>query len=123
MVETNNIILPVIIDSGEAVSHAADLSAFALNKDNFRLFGIIMPAAWTTANLTFQASFDSGLTWIDIMDALGTEYTVTAGTSRYIPVDPTPFSAIPMLKIRSGTASTPVDQTEERTLALILRSY
>lgn len=123
MVETNTITLTATIASGASLSGAIDMSAFALNKDNFRLFGIIMPAAWTTANLTFQASFDSGLTWIDIMDALGTEYTVIAGTSRYIPVDPTPFAAIPMLKIRSGTVSTPVNQGADRIVALIMRAY
>lgn len=127
MAETNIIVLPVTINSGEAVSHSADLSAFALNKDNFRLFGIVMPSVWTAANLTFQASFDSGLTWYDIYDADtttgGTNYEVAASASRYIPIDPTPFSATPMIKVRSGTVATPVNQAADRILALILRSY
>jgi len=123
MVETNTLPLVATIASGASISDAVDMSAYAINKDNYRLFGIVMPAAWTAANLTFQASFDGGTTWNDVMDATGTEYTVTAGTSRYIPVDPTPFAAIPMLKIRSGTAAAPVNQAADRALTFILRSY
>lgn len=43
---------------------------------------IQMPAAWTTANLTFQCSAD-GTTYADVYDKDGAEYTVTAAASRY----------------------------------------
>ncbi|NTU77322.1 MAG: hypothetical protein HGA90_05865, partial [Alphaproteobacteria bacterium] len=46
------------IASGTSLSDAQNLGGL-------RLFGLVMPAAWTTANLTFQASFDGGATWGD----------------------------------------------------------
>ena len=117
------------IASGASLSDAINLNSMAPNslgqtpKSGLRLFGIVMPSSWTTANLSFQASIDGGTTYVDIMDATGTEYVVTAGTSRFIPVDPTPFSAISLLKVRSGTTGTPVNQSGTRTLTLVLRRF
>jgi len=119
----------VVISSGESLSGAVNLQNRTPNalgitgKAGLRLFGIVMPSAWTAANLTFQASFDGGTTWVDVMDATGAEYVVTAGTSRYIPIDPTPFSAIALLRIRSGTSVLPVNQADARSLTLVLRNY
>lgn len=107
--------VPVTISSGQSLSAAADLGGL-------RLFGIVMPSAWATANLTFQMSHDGGSTWSNVYDASGNELTATAGTSRFIALDPANFAAVTMLKVRSGTSGTPVNQGADRVLQLVLRA-
>ena len=123
MKETNTILLSTNISSGSSLSGVIDMSAFALNKDNYRLFGIVMPSAWTAANLTFQASYDGGTTWVNVWDATGDEMSVIADANRWIALIPDALSAISFLKIRSGSSSSAVNQSSDRTLNLILRSY
>lgn len=103
----------VSIASGAALSSAVDLSGTSL-------VAIQMPSAWTTANLTFQAS-DAGTTYNNVYNDAGTEYSVTAGGARYIITDPTEFIGIRYLKLRSGTAGTTVAQGAARTVTFVLR--
>lgn len=108
------------IASGQSLSDGVSVGGL-------RLFGIVMPAAWTDANITFQASFDDGSTWVDAYDAdtisAGNEYKISAAASRFIGLDPNYFAAIPMIRLRSGTSSLPVAQAAARTITLVLRSY
>lgn len=85
---------------------------------NGRLVGIQMPATWAAANITFQASAN-GDTFYDVYDSAGTEVSVTAVQARYIVLDPTARGFF-HLKVRSGTAATPVNQTTARTLVLLV---
>lgn len=87
------------------------------------LVAIVMPAAWTTANLTVLASTTSGGTFNPVYDESGNEYVITASTSRVITFAATPCVMAPLryIKLRSGTAATPVDQTTTRTLYLITK--
>ena len=73
------------------------------------LVGIIMPAAWATANLSFQASHDAS-DYHDMYSAAGAEYTVAASAGQYIVIDPNDFAGVGNLKIRSGVAATTVAQ-------------
>lgn len=108
--------LPVEIESGASLTNI-------INLGGLRLFGIIMPPEWTTANLTFQMSPDAGTTWVDMLDQNGNEILATATTSSYIALNmPQQFSAIQYLRIRSGSSVLSVAQTEERTVQLLLRS-
>lgn len=104
-----------VITSGVSLSTA-------VNIDPYRLVGIAMPATWTAANLTFQASHDNGTTYNNLYDDLGTEMTVTAAASRYITLDPAVFAGINYLKVRSGTSGTPVNQGGDRTITLVTRT-
>lgn len=97
---------------GESLSGAVDCSAG-------RAARISMPAAWDTANLTFQASAD-GVTYNNLYDSSGTEYTVTAAASRSILLPLVDFISIRYLKIRSGTSGSAVNQTAARTITLVL---
>ena len=106
--------LPANIASGASITDA-------INLGGLRVFGIVIPAEWTAANLTFQASFDAGATWVNIFDKAGDEFTVSASASRYVILDPIDFAAIQMLKIRSGMSATPVTQTALRDINLVLR--
>lgn len=111
-----------VIASGASLSGAIDLRGTHVTNKGLRLFGIVMPAAWTAANLTFQASFDGGTTYVNMYDYNGLEVVATASTSRLIVLDPVVFASIPLLKIRSGTAASAVNQGGDRTLTLVLRS-
>lgn len=85
------------------------------------LIGIIMPASWTAAVLSFQGSVDGGTTYYDLYDSTGTEKTVaTVGTSRIIMLPPQDWFAIDAIKVRSGTTGSAVNQGGARTIQLIL---
>lgn len=73
--------------------------------------GVVIPASWETADLTFQASLD-GVTWSDLYNDAGTEVTVKAAASRAVSLDTKYLGLAPfeLVKIRSGTAQTPVVQ-------------
>lgn len=105
--------LSAVIASGESLSAPNALGTF-------RLVGLIMPASWTSANLTFQISVDRE-NFSNFYDDLGTEVTVTAAASRYIALDPALFAGCLAIKIRSGTSGSPVNQGGDRTISLVTR--
>lgn len=104
-----------VIASGASISPSVNLGGL-------RLFGLVLPAAFTAASLTFQVSFDNGVSWMNMYDASGSEVCVTASTSRYIALDPSLYSAVCMIRLRSGTASAPVAQAQDTSITLVLRS-
>ena len=110
----HTIAVPVVIANGAAISAAIDLGGCTL-------VGIHMPAAWTTANLTFSASEDSVAAYDSIYDASGTEKTVTAAASRFIHLTASDWIGFKNIKIRSGNAGSPVNQGAARTIVLLLR--
>jgi hypothetical protein len=95
---------------GESLSPAVDLA-------NQRAVRIAMPAAWTTANLTFQVSVD-GVTYNNLYDKDGVEYVVQAAVSRSILLPIVDWLGVRYLKVRSGTSGTPVVQVAARILML-----
>jgi hypothetical protein len=107
--------VPATITDGQSQTPPVDLGGL-------RLFGIVVPPVWTAASLTFQVSFDGGANWADMYDINGNELTAHAEASCYIAIDPVNFAAVPMLKVRSGTSSAPVNQEQDATLQLVLRA-
>ncbi|NVO13894.1 MAG: hypothetical protein HXX10_07645 [Rhodoplanes sp.] len=103
-----------LISSGSALSAAVALGAGTL-------VGIAMPAAWDAAALTFQVSSDGGGSWQEAQGAAAV-LTYSAAAGQYIAIDPALWRGVNMVKIRSGTLGTPVNQTADRTLTLITRS-
>ncbi len=101
------------IASGAALSSAVYLGA------NF-LVGIYIPSNWTSANVTFQASPDGGTTWGELYSYLGAEITFVAAPSQFLAVDPTLWKGARSLIVRSGTAATPVNQSNTVNLTLVL---
>jgi len=81
---------------------------------------LIMPSAWTAADLTFQASDDAG-GFKDIYSAANAELAINVAASRFIPITPTNFQATDRIKIRSGTAGVPVNQAAERVITVVCR--
>jgi len=108
--------VPATIATEESLSAEIDLGAGRV------LCGIDMPADWTAANLTFQASYNSGGTFDNLYDQYGTEKTVTAAEDRFIPLDdPAFWMGVRYLKVRSGTAASAVAQGAERVIQLIVK--
>jgi hypothetical protein len=97
---------------------------------DFAIVGIIMPATWTTANLTFQVSTErinqtpaesAPSTFANVYDDSGNEVTVTAAASRALMLSQNVLIVGKTFKIRSGTSGTPVDQTATRVLTVLAR--
>jgi len=83
--------------------------------------GIITPAAWTDAVLTFQVSADDD-DYFDMYTSAGAEYTIPMGPDRYIALDPRDFWGAQYIKLRSGTTLVPVSQAADRDFTLVLRN-
>lgn len=107
--------VPVVIANGASLSAMLDCSGGKLQ-------GIIMPSAWTAAGLSFAVSNKSDGTFVPLYDNAGSEVTVTAAINQALNLAAAPKSldAWRFIKIRSGTAGTPVSQAAERTLIAIL---
>ncbi len=103
------------IAAGQSLSAQVDIGGWTL-------VGIVVPANWTTAGLSFQASADGGATWGELLDMTATAITVSsiAGAAR-IAIDPTKLRGVRSLKVRSGTSGAPVAQTNAVTLTLLTR--
>lgn len=103
---------PITIASGQSLSGDVHLH-------QQRLFGILMPAAWDVAALTFQASIDA-TNFFDVYDDSGNVLTMQAAANRFIVIaSPLAYLGIQRIKVRSGTPSVAVNQTAERILKLI----
>lgn len=106
------------IASGQSLSNEVDLEGFSV-------VAIEMPGAWTAAGLSFQAASLRGGTHKDLYDDAGAEVQVSAGASRVVAVtgaDADALAPLRFIKIRSGTAATPVNQAAERSLRLICKA-
>lgn len=88
-------------------------------------FAIEMPTAWTTAGITFLGAHSPTGTFYKIVGDTGTELSLAAATSEIIAIDTATkvqaLRAFKYIKIRSGTADSPVNQAAARTLYLITK--
>lgn len=101
------------------IANGASLSG-ALNIDQRNLFAILMPAAWTSAAMTFQGSYD-GTTYYDLYDENGVEINFTVAASRYVLISaPIKFLGLKKLKVRSGTSASAVNQGGDRAIGIIV---
>jgi hypothetical protein len=120
-------VLPLTVQPVE-IAEGAALSA-AVNLGETTLLGIVLPANWTAAGLSFQASPDGGTTWCELFDyATGAAIAVPAVTPPsdslgvFVAVDPAKLRGVGTLIIRSGTEASPVNQTNAVTLTIISRN-
>ena len=112
-VSASSLLTPTLdIAIGLSLSAAIDLGAAKLAR-------ITVPAAWTAANLTFQTSPDN-VTFSDLYDKAGVEYTVTAAAAHAIAIPVSDNMVGRYIKVRSGTGALPVVQAALRTLTLSL---
>jgi hypothetical protein len=100
-----------IIASGGSLSGGVDLGEETL-------VGIIMPSAWTAADITFQVSNDN-VTFYNLYDK-DAEVTLTSpDASLAVAIDPVNLYPWQYVKVRSGTAATPVNQADARSITLL----
>jgi hypothetical protein len=107
------------------ISAGASLSN-AINLGQRVIVALQLPSGWDAAALTFQGSYD-GVTFGDIYDDGGTEVTIASGT---IVVNRTIVNAgileklagVLFLKVRSGTAGVPVNQTADRIIRVMQKA-
>lgn len=115
---SNPTYLPPTVTVTATIASGASLSG-AVDLGQNRLWAVLMPGTWTAAALTFQASLD-GITYYSLYDNTGTEVSWTVAASQFqYELFPAKWLAIRWLKIRSGTAGTPVNQGGDRTLTII----
>lgn len=107
--------LDVTIANGQSVSPAAAIGGY-------HVVGILMPAAWTAAALSFQGSLDD-VTFRPLFDRYGTEVSFTVAASRLLIVSPTDLGTLKSLKLQSGTSTAAVPQGQAATLTLLLKRY
>lgn len=119
----------VTISAGQSLSNA-----FSLKRAEY--VALVMPSAWTAANITFQAAFvpnPQATDWRNVFDASG-ELVVAADANAVVVL---PSSGVfvllnpiwretgggmwPNLRIRSGTAATPVAQAATRNIVVLAR--
>jgi hypothetical protein len=101
----------VTILSGASVSSSVYVGGHIIT-------GLLMPAAWSAAGLTFQASRD-GVDWLDVYDEDGEVIVASAGASRLIILTKRWLEPVAFIQLRSGTAAAPVNQGAERTIVIL----
>lgn len=104
--------MTVTIAAGESLSTAANLNYCSPMR-------LDVPTK-TDGVLSFQLSEDGGATYRDLYDEDGGVVTITASTgNRSIRVNPGDFWNIIRMKIRSGTPSAAVNQTNAITIGIV----
>jgi hypothetical protein len=112
----------VTIGAGASLSDAVDVHGLTIA-------AIVCPAGWDAADITFQASaedrpvssdLEGGATFYNVYTEADAEYTVQAGASRFITVDPQKFRGALWVKLRSGTSGVAVNQVDAVTVQVIL---
>lgn len=102
------------IAASASVSSSVDLRYGAL-------VGVYVPASWTSASITLQASRD-GVTFQDVRNVTGDDFELRAGAGNcFLPLAPLELQGVKHVRLRSGTAAVPVNQAAERVLTLVTR--
>lgn len=103
------------IQSGTALSPQTNLGGKTL-------IGIFLPANWTTASLSFQASPDGGATFGELVDASAAAIAISSvAAGIFVTLDPTKWRGINCIKVRSGTSGAPANQAATVALQLVTR--
>lgn len=104
-----------ILDGPSGLSAAINLRGFVPK-------GILMPAAWGAASVTFQAAEAEAGTYQDLYDSAGTEVSVTVAGGRAVGFSTAVqdlLAGVAFVKLRSGTTAVPVNQGANRALILV----
>lgn len=104
----------IVIASGASLSNVLDLGAY-------RAQAILMPAAWTAADLSVRAGASEAQLG-DMYTADDAEWRIASAqvvAGRYRLLDPVEFYGARFLQFRSGLSAAPVVQGAARTLYVI----
>jgi hypothetical protein len=111
--------LKIYTTKSAVIANGASLSG-VIDLEQLNITGLLIPAAWTAADITFQVSPD-GTTFGDLVDSSGNEVKLSGiAAGKFIGVNLAEASGVRYLKIRSGTSAAAVNQAAERTISLIV---
>jgi hypothetical protein len=83
------------------------------------LAGLILPATWDAANISFRVSAD-GTTAFDLFDGTTERVVTTAGVlGKAVALDSSTWLPWRYVVVRSGVVATPVNQTAARNITLL----
>ena len=101
------------------ILNGASLSG-AIGCEGRDVVAIITPGTVAGTQFTFQASADNA-TWSNVYDDAGNELTITMAASRYVSLGTVAklLRAVRFLKVRTGTAGTPSNQSADRVFYLV----
>lgn len=102
------------------IANGASESA-PIDLDGYVLGAVLLPAAWTAADLTVLAS-DDGDTWLPVYDRAGNEYVIDADTSRWTLLPREATESFRHVKLRSGVVGAAVAQGAARVIRLAMMS-
>ena len=99
-------------------------SSNELNVGEWKYAGLVMPSSWTSAVITFLVSNKSGGTFVPLYDDAGVEVSVTVSQGTAVGLANAALALAPWryVKLRSGTAASPVNQAADRTIELVLKA-
>lgn len=100
--------------AGESLSDEIDISGYSL-------VGIKLPSVFEGSSVTFQASDVTGGTFYNVYDSAGNEFSATVRASSVV-TDLPELAPLRFIKIRSGTAGTPVVQVSNREIVVLLKA-
>lgn len=113
-------VTPVYTTKTITIAEGASLSA-VVDLEQLNIVGLLMPAEWTAADITFQASPDNS-TFGNVANSEGNEVKVIVAAGKFVGATLPELSGIRYLKIRSGTADSPVNQEAARSIKIVLTS-
>jgi len=109
------------IASGESLSTEINLGE-DYQVGIYQVLGVQMPAAWTTAAISFSVSADgetfSPLYWNGNLYEIASNAGSAAGKA--VSLEPSAFAGWPYVKILSGKHGSAVNQGAERTISIML---
>ena len=92
----------------------------SVDLEGARLVGILMPAVWDAATVSFEGSDDDS-SFFEVGDGTA-EISLTAAGGWIVAIPRGTLDGVgKFVKIRSGTSVAPVNQTAERTVTLLVR--
>lgn len=103
-----------------------------LDLRSHRIVGLVMPATWTAAKITFQGAAlpanqrasTAGVEPLqDVFDSGGTEVQLTVTQGHFVVLTEAhrqALGALARVKLRSGVTGTPVDQAADRLVTVVL---
>lgn len=114
----------VTIPNNEALSDEIDLG-------NNSLVAIEFPNTWAGTQITFQSKVVKGNAegstdidnleiWRNVYDSAGNELVVTVGSNRIV-TDIPELAPLRFIRIRSGTSTTPVNQSPTKMIRVITK--
>lgn len=99
------------ISAGQSLSAAVQITG--------AIVGIVMPAGWTAAPVSFMASFDGGVTLVKLMSD-GNEVSMPLVAGAFNQIEADDIGADFWVAVRSGTSGSPVPQASTVSITLVV---